>query len=372
MSFFEEQSFFNDSYFLKNQLITYLGNKRKLLPLITQGINYVKTQLNKKRLDTLDAFSGSGAVSRLLKLHSNKLYTNDFEKYPYALNNCYLANRSEINLNQLKKYNKFLRESFKKPIEGVITKLYAPKNDNDIQPDEHTFYTHRNALYIDTIRYNIDFLPPEYKRFFLAPLIYEASVHTNTGGVFRGFYKNSKTGVGQFGGNERQDQGRILSDIHLPLPVFSLTECEYIIYNEDINSILDELPEIDLAYFDPPYNEHPYGANYFMLNVITDNVEPKSITKGTGAPTDWKRSLYNKRKMSLNLMRDLVSRVKAKYLLISFSNEGFIDYNEMVLLLSEYGKLKIIETNYTTFGACRNMGKRNKKVKEYLYILNKG
>ena len=24
----------------------------------------------------------------------------------------------------------------------------------------------------------------------------------------------------------------------------------------------------DLAYFDPPYNQHPYGSNYFMLNTI--------------------------------------------------------------------------------------------------------
>jgi adenine-specific DNA-methyltransferase len=310
-------------------------------------------------------------VSRLLKLHSKKLYTNDIEKYPYVLNNCYLANKNEINFEHLKYYNKYLRESFKNPVEGIITKLYAPKNDNEIQPDEIVFYTHRNALYIDTIRHNINILPQEYQRFFLAPLIYEASVHTNTGGVFRGFYRNSETGTGQFGGNNKVDQNRILGDIHLPLPVFSATECDYKIYNDDINNILEELPEVDLAYFDPPYNEHPYGANYFMLNVIINNIEPKTITKGAGAPTDWKRSLYNKRAMALTLMRDLISKIKAKYLLISFSNEGFIGYDEMISLLSEYGKLKIIETNYATYGACRNMNKRDKKVKEYLYILKK-
>jgi adenine-specific DNA-methyltransferase len=109
-----------------------------------------------------------------------------------------------------------------------------------------------------------------------------------------------------------------------------------------------------------------------MLNVIIRNTEPKAITKGAGAPTDWKRSQYNKRKMALSLMRDLVSRVKAKYLLISFSNEGFISYGEMVSLLSEYGKLKILETDYATYGACYNMkGRGGKQVKEYLYILEK-
>ena len=46
---------------------------------------------------------------------------------------------------------------------------------------------------IDTIRKAIDSVPESYKKFFLAPLLYEASVHTNTSGVFKGFYKDKNT-----------------------------------------------------------------------------------------------------------------------------------------------------------------------------------
>ena len=34
------------------------------------------------------------------------------------------------------------------------------------------------------------------------------------------------------------------------------------------NELVKEIEPVDLAYFDPPYNQHPYGSNYFMLNII--------------------------------------------------------------------------------------------------------
>ena len=52
--------------FLKKQIITYMGNKRKLLPQINDILDMVKEDL-KKELVTVDVFSGSGIVSRLLK-----------------------------------------------------------------------------------------------------------------------------------------------------------------------------------------------------------------------------------------------------------------------------------------------------------------
>ena len=37
-------------------------------------------------------------------------------------------------------------------IEGIICKLYAPKNTKDIKEGERCFYTRENALIIDTLR----------------------------------------------------------------------------------------------------------------------------------------------------------------------------------------------------------------------------
>ena len=37
---------------------------------------------------------------------------------------------------------------------------------------------------------------------------------------------------------------------------------------EDVNDAVEKIGHVNLTYFDPPYNQHPYGSNYFMLNII--------------------------------------------------------------------------------------------------------
>ena len=57
-------------------------------------------------------------------------------------------------------------------------------------------------MYLDTARQGIAKLPKEVQPYFLAPLIAKASIHANTSGVFKGFYK-SQHGIGQYGGSGR-------------------------------------------------------------------------------------------------------------------------------------------------------------------------
>ena len=47
----------------------------------------------------------------------------------------------------------------------------------------------------------IENVPEDLKVYLLAPLLSEASIHANTSGVFKGFYKDSKKNIGKFGGN---------------------------------------------------------------------------------------------------------------------------------------------------------------------------
>ena len=56
--------------YLTEQLITYIGNKRTLLPMIGSGVKAVCKRLGKTRLSIFDAFAGSGVVSRYFKQYS--------------------------------------------------------------------------------------------------------------------------------------------------------------------------------------------------------------------------------------------------------------------------------------------------------------
>ena len=339
----------------------------------------MQKRLNKEKLDIFDVFTGSGIVARLCKQYSNYLLVNDLEKYASVTGECYLSNKDEIDMIVLRDiYNELIENIENNPLEkGIITELYSPKNDTTIQKGERVFYTHRNAMYIDTMRRLIESVPSQYQKYFLAPLIAKASVHANTSGVFKGFHKNKETGLGQFGGSNRDALFRIKGNIVLPFPVFSNFSCDYTVYNGDSNKIVNEVPEVDLAYLDPPYNQHPYGSNYFMLNLILENNYPATISAVSGIPNNWNRSAYNKKQYAYSALSELVYAIKAKYVLISFNSEGFITLDEMKKMLKKIGNVQVLETSYNTFRGCRNLtslaenGERAIRVTEYLYLLEK-
>jgi len=365
--------------YLTEQIITYIGNKRSLLEFITKGIQIVQKRLNKNKLDIFDVFTGTGIVARQCKQFSNSLFANDLEKYAAVTGECYLSNKDELDISNLKEIHEgLIKDIENNPLEeGIITKLYSPKNDNKIEKDERVFYTRRNAMYIDTMRKYINSIPLQYQKFFLAPLMAKASVHANTSGVFKGFHKDRNTGLGQFGGSNSDALFRIKGDIALPFPVFSNFSCNCTVYNGDSNQIVKEVPEVDLAYLDPPYNQHPYGSNYFMLNLILENKFPENISSVSGIPDNWNRSLYNKKQYAYSALAELVENIKAKFILISFNSEGFISLEEMKDMLNKIGKVQILETSYNTFRGCRNLanlsknGDRSIHVTEYLYLLEK-
>lgn len=360
--------------YLSSQIITYLGNKRSLLPFIMQGVNWVSRRLDKPYLKMFDVFSGSGIVARSFKQKASLLLANDMQLYSSIINQCYLSNKSTLDIPLLTKiYNTLicLCKDDKSLLSGGITKLYAPKCDSDIQKGERVFYTHRNAQYIDTMRQAIDSIDLQYQKYFLAPLLFEASVHSNTSGVFKGFYKNKATNIGQFGGTRQNALTRIKGTIDLPFPIFSNYECEYKVYQQDANSLIKTAPQVDLAYIDPPYNQHPYGSNYFMLNLIAQNKIPQKISPVSGIPFDWTRSLYNKKHFAYNALCQLVKNIKASHVLVSYNSDGFVTFEQMTSMLKKVGQLEILKTQYNTFRGCRNLKARDIHTTEYLFLLEK-
>ena len=362
---------YKEEEYLTNQIITYIGNKRSLLDFIGEAVEIIKKDLNKEQLDIVDIFAGSGIVARYLKPHSNVLITNDLEEYSYIINECYLSNKSELDIDELKKYYKILKEELNKEFKkGFISKEYAPKDSNNIKKGERVFFTTRNANYIDAARQVIETFPKEIRKFFIAPLLSEASIKNNTAGVFKGFYKNKKD-IGQFGGEGENALSRIKADIEIPFPIFSNYECLVKNYQMDANELIDKLEEVDLIYMDPPYNQHPYGSNYFMLNLITDYKKPKVISEVAGIPEGWNRSRYNQKREALKFLNNLCEKAKTKYILISFNSEGFITKEEMEHMLGKFGKVDVLIKRYNTYRASRNLHNRGKHVEEYLFLVKK-
>ncbi|MDF9866764.1 adenine-specific DNA-methyltransferase [Bacilli bacterium PM5-3] len=358
--------------YLNKQILTYIGNKRLLLPYIEKEILKIQSELKKDKTVNADFFSGSGIVARMLKQHSSKLYVNDLEQYSYIINECYLTNKSSFNEEKYNHYFNSINKKLinKEYIEGIITKNYAPKSEM-ISEDDRVFYTRENAMIIDTIRNEIDSVEELMKPFFLAPLLNMASVHVNTAGIFKGFYKDSRTKIGKFGGTNENALSRIIKKIELVKPVFSNFECDIKISCLDAIESAKQLKGLDIAYLDPPYNQHPYGSNYFMLNVICNNKINAKMSKVSGIPNDWNRSSYNKKHEISNELEELIRNIDSKYLILSYNSDGFLSLNDIKAILNKYGELRVKKIKYNTYKGSRNLNKRKKYVQEYLFVLKK-
>lgn len=379
-----EKAIEDKNTFVFQTMLTCIGNKRKLVHHIRNIVDDVRTTLSKEKLNIVDGFAGSSVVSRELSYVADRLYTNDLELYSYLMAHCYLVvptaeQRSQITTHIVAMNCIAERGPY---IEGTICAMYAPKVTKSIQEGERCFYTRENALVLDTLRqYIADHVDPLLVPYCLVPLLNKASIHTNTAGVFKGFYK--KGSVGCFGGNAECALSRIMKPIRLDIPVWNL-ESDYtsIPSNMEILERVNTLPDdIDIMYLDPPYNQHPYGSNYFMLNVLAKHEMPQAVSKVSGIPTDWNKSDFNTHTKAIESMKQLlqVGLQRSAYLLISYNHEGIIETDEWTTLLLPY-RVKKYEIPYDTYKGSRNLKERTSaglgingqgdKVMEVMYLIS--
>jgi len=362
-----------ESEYVFQPMITYIGNKRKLVPWIMEIVEKLYKDQGRP-LRILDGCAGSGVVSRAFRPFCEELHSNDMEYYSYILLRCFLETPNNEQKNRITYHINKMDEKSEYPTEsGFITRLYAPSRTDSPQLNERCFYTHENAMIIDTLlKYIFTEVEEDIKHYLLGPLLIKASIHVNTAGVFRGFYK--KDGIGHFGGVGENALERIIVPIKVSLPVWSKYSCKAICYQSDIGVLMNTFEDgyFDLIYLDPPYNEHPYGSNYFMLNVIARNEEPVEYSKVSGIPKVWNKSVFNGRGTAYQAMLDVLRLCirKSRYVLISYNNEGLIKEEEWVILLGELGcAVHRYEKEYDTYHGSRNLAGRSKKVEEQMYLL---
>ena len=374
--------------YLKENLIAYIGNKRRLLPFI-ENVFLEILDKDKNIKTALDLFAGSGSVSRLLKTLDLEVYSNDWEYYSYILNYAHIR----INIEETK--NMFIHTGgLQNTIETInninriknkdryISKYYSPKNDyNPDLKNERLFYTQYNGTKIDIIRHNIEELYKNnainQKEYFylIASLIYEAATHTNTSGVFKAFHSG-------FGGRNKDALSRILTPISLKeLPLYNGKKGYVSMLDANEFAIKNKDKKFDLVYLDPPYNQHQYGSNYHLLNTIALWDKPKinkniyingKKTDKGGIRKDWikTKSDYCYKKTAKNSLINLLENINANHIVMSYSTDGIIEFDDLISILENKGDLKIATSEYVKYrGAKRSIVNKTKNI-EYLFIID--
>ena len=137
----------------------------------------------------------------------------------------------------------------------------------------------------------------------------------------------------------------------------------------------------DVAYLDPPYNQHSYLGNYHIWESLClwDKPDYYGIAcKREDVRT--RKSLFNRKREALQAMTDTVANCanNVKRMVVSFNDEGYISKQEMVGLLEKHGPTKVHTINYQRYvgakiGIHDNKGNKVGKVKkttnnEFIYV----
>ena len=178
-----------DNYIF-NQLIPYIGNKRKLLPLIDQAVTASGLQPGQV---FVDLFSGSGVVARLAKTRGFRVVANDWEPYSEAINRAYIGCNAAPAFGARGYAGRLADLNALPPAAGWITDHLCPDDDEAYVIDrDRMFFMRKNGMRIDAIREAIAGLEMAgsidlaERACLLAPLLYQCCYTSNTSGVFKG------------------------------------------------------------------------------------------------------------------------------------------------------------------------------------------
>jgi adenine-specific DNA-methyltransferase len=334
-------------------MIKYLGSKRTLIPTICNVVAALPNVRN-----TIDLFSGTSRVGHAFKDRGYQVFSNDHNSYAATLARCYVQTNLEDVEEEVLKYISFFNKLEGK--EGYFTENFCRKA---------MFFQPHNGARIDAIREQIekeDF-SPEVKSVLLVSLMEAADRVDSTTGVQMAYLKKWAK--------------RAYKPLELRLPKLLKQpkngKCKA--YQLDANKAAKTLTA-DLAYLDPPYNQHKYLGNYHIWEtlVLWDKPEVYGIARKRVDVRE-RKSVFNSKKTALEQFSNVINSLDTTYLVVSFSDEGYISRVDMEKMLENRGSVVVLEKDYKRYvgaqiGVHSPKGIKVGQVshlrnKEYLYIV---
>jgi adenine-specific DNA-methyltransferase len=332
----------------------FIGNKE----LITSDIRKLLEEqgLANKGLTLFDAFCGTGAVSDALK-DSYNIVANDmltwcsiYTRGRIYGNNCSFKN---LGFDPFEYFN-----SNKNIIKGFFYKNYSPGASNRM------YFSAENAGRIDFFRTTIEvwiesnLISKNEYSYLLASLIESISAVSNTAGVYGAFLKHWDS--------------RAIKPIEFKKINSNAVNPNNVNFvNSKIEDIIAEI-DCDILYLDPPYTQNQYGTQYHLLEtlILDDNPTISDIT-GSRSTTAM-RSDWSKDYKTHILFDKILAQTKAKYIVFSYSKDGFMSKSFIEASLKRYGKADTYFCKQISYKKYTNFKSREQNDHfEYLFFVER-
>lgn len=352
--------------------MNYIGSKLKLLKFLESSINSVVSEKNYR---FSDLFAGTGIVGRYFKEKGHQVTANDLQYYSYVLNKNYIGNHTDLHFLWLAEVIPEIitsELSDRKSIvlnylenlpgeKGFIYQNYAPSGTK-WQEFERMYFTDENAMKCDAIRMKLESWKDKKKvseneyYFLLATLLENIDKVANTASVYGAFLKNFKKSA--------------LKPLTLSPANFFLNDHEHEVHNADVLEIA-KMTSHDVVYLDPPYNERQYSSNYHMLETIARYDAPIIQWKTGLRDYSKQKSNYCKKTEVKQAFSELIGKLDAKYIFLSYNDEGLMSLSEIKEIMSTRGEYGVFEQKYQRFKADKteNRNHTQDSVIEYLHYV---
>ena len=272
----------------------------------------------------LDLFSGTSRVGHALKREGVRVHANDHNAYAHALAGCYVAADAR---KWRARASRLVEELDALPGRaGWFTETYAVRS---------RYLKPANAARAEAIRARIArlSLEPPLEAIALTSLIEACDRVDSTVGLQMAYLK--------------MWAARASQPLRLRLPE--------ILEGEGSASCLDAreaagLNEADVAYLDPPYNQHSYLGNYHVWETLARGDRPEVYGIACKRVDVRERgSAFNRRATMETAFADVLERVRAKRIVVSFNDEGYLALPRLRELLGARGRVRELSVEHPRY-----------------------
>lgn len=364
---------------METEGIKYTGSKREIIPTLLELVRPLNVRT------VFDGFTGTTRVAQAFKRAGYEVYANDVAVWSKVFGDCYLLNTKPASYYQpiVDRLNKLPGKY------GWFSEHYGgePNGGSAIHKDgKKKMWQLHNTMKLDAIREEIDNIAKDEieKSVLLTSLIFAMD--------------KVDSSVGHHVSYLKQWAPRAYNTMKMVVPKLIIDNKEHKVFNNEIFDLLDDI-EVDLAYYDPPYGSSNelmppsrvrYASYYHIWKTVCLNDKPKLTGVANrredvsdviaGSIFEEFRKNENDRYIVIDALKKLIKKTKAKYVVLSYNNNGRATFDAITEILRELKmQCSILEMDYRKnvmatmawTNEWLTSGHEDIKNKEFLFLIQK-